>query len=78
MLCCRVCENGLAFAAAAMAALVDVLLAERIGQSLARVQDKIYLPARADGKPRELRLQLSREPLSVKTNDTANPTSPNP
>jgi hypothetical protein len=28
MLCCRVCENGVAFAAAARAALVDVLLAE--------------------------------------------------
>ena len=28
MLCCSVCENGLVFAAAAMAALVEVLLAE--------------------------------------------------
>jgi hypothetical protein len=28
MLCCKVCENGIAFAAAAAAALVDWLLAE--------------------------------------------------
>jgi membrane protease subunit HflK len=29
---------------------------------LTNVQDKIYLPQRADGKPRELRLLLNREP----------------
>jgi membrane protease subunit HflK len=30
------------------------------------VQDKIYLPQRADGKPRELRLMLNREPPQPK------------
>jgi membrane protease subunit HflK len=30
------------------------------------VQDKIFLPQRADGKPRELRLQLNREPPQPK------------
>jgi modulator of FtsH protease HflK len=35
------------------------------------VQDKIYLPQRADGKPRELRLMLNREPPEPK--NTANP-----
>jgi hypothetical protein len=30
------------------------------------VQDKIYLPSRADGKPRELRLMLNREPPQPK------------
>jgi hypothetical protein len=35
------------------------------------VQDKIYLPQRADGKPRELRLMLNREPPQQK--QTANP-----
>jgi modulator of FtsH protease HflK len=35
------------------------------------VQDKIYLPQRADGKPRELRLMLNREPLQPKP--AANP-----
>jgi membrane protease subunit HflK len=41
---------------------VNVLLAQKIGQVLTNVQDKIYLPERADGKLREVRLQLSREP----------------
>jgi membrane protease subunit HflK len=40
----------------------SILLSEKIGQVLTNVQDKIFLPERADGKPRELRLQLSREP----------------
>ena len=35
------------------------------------VQDKIYLPQRADGKPRELRLMLNREPPEPKP--AANP-----
>jgi modulator of FtsH protease HflK len=35
------------------------------------VQDKIYLPQRADGKPRELRLMLNREPPQPKP--AANP-----
>ncbi|HVU26962.1 MAG TPA: protease modulator HflK [Verrucomicrobiae bacterium] len=33
-----------------------------MGGILTNVQDKIYLPQRADGKPRELRLLLNREP----------------
>jgi membrane protease subunit HflK len=40
----------------------NILLSERIGQVLTNTQDKIYLPGRADGKSRELRLLLSREP----------------
>ena len=38
---------------------------------LANVQDKIILPQRADGKPRELRLMLNREPPQPKS--AANP-----
>jgi membrane protease subunit HflK len=41
-------------------------------QAFTNVQDKIYLPQRADGKPRELRLQLNREPPQPKP-ATANP-----
>jgi membrane protease subunit HflK len=44
------------------ALFANILLSEKIAQVLTNVQDKIYLPERADGKPRELRLQLSREP----------------
>jgi hypothetical protein len=33
-----------------------------MGPILTNVQDKIFLPQRADGKPRELRLMLNREP----------------
>lgn len=39
MLCCRVCENGLAFAAAAIAALVDVLLAEPSSEPICERSD---------------------------------------
>ncbi|HEY2329169.1 MAG TPA: protease modulator HflK [Verrucomicrobiae bacterium] len=38
---------------------------------LTNVQDKIFLPQRADGKPRELRLLLNREPPQPKS--AANP-----
>ena len=38
---------------------------------LTNVQDKIFLPQRADGKPRELRLMLNREPPQPKS--AANP-----
>ena len=38
-------------------------LAETLSRVLTNVQDKIFLPQRADGKTRELRLQLNREPL---------------
>jgi membrane protease subunit HflK len=43
---------------------------ETMGKVLANAQEKIFLPRRADGKPRELRLQLSREPQK--------PTGPQP
>ncbi|MEI7535211.1 MAG: protease modulator HflK [Verrucomicrobiae bacterium] len=46
-------------------------LAKAMTQILTNVQDKIFLPQRADGKPRELRLQLNREPPQPKT--AANP-----
>jgi modulator of FtsH protease HflK len=45
-------------------------LVEVMGQVLTNVQDKIFLPQRADGKPRELRLQLNREPPQPKTATT--------
>jgi membrane protease subunit HflK len=44
------------------AVFANILLIDKIGRVLTNVQDKIYLPERADGKTRELRLQLSREP----------------
>lgn len=50
------------------ALFANVLLSQTIGQVLTNVQDKIYLPERADGKPRELRLQLSREPAAPPAN----------
>jgi modulator of FtsH protease HflK len=46
-------------------------LVQAMGPILTNVQDKIYLPQRADGKPRELRLQLNREPPQPKS--AANP-----
>ncbi|MEI7731425.1 MAG: protease modulator HflK [Verrucomicrobiota bacterium] len=42
------------------------LQAETLGRVLTNAQDKFFLPQRADGKPRELRLQLGREPLKSK------------
>ena len=39
----------------------------RIGSALSRVQDKFYLPERADGKSRELRLLLNREQAKPNT-----------
>ena len=42
-------------------------LVEMMGPILTNVQDKIFLPQRADGKPRELRLMLNREPPQPKT-----------
>jgi membrane protease subunit HflK len=41
-------------------------LVQTMAQVLMNVQDKIYLPQRADGKPRELRLMLNREPPQPK------------
>jgi len=46
-------------------------LAKAMAQVLTNVQDKIFLPQRADGKPRELRLMLNREPPQPKS--AANP-----
>jgi membrane protease subunit HflK len=46
-------------------------LSKTMAQVLTNVQDKIFLPQRADGKPRELRLQLNREPPQPKS--AANP-----
>jgi len=42
-------------------------LVQTMGQVLTNVQDKIFLPERADGQPRELRLMLNREPPEPKT-----------
>jgi len=49
----------------------QLALARAMPQMLTNVQDKIFLPQRADGKPRELRLQLNREPPQPKS--AANP-----
>jgi len=46
---------------------VQVTLVQAMGPMLTNVQDKIFLPERADGKPRELRLMLNREPPQPKT-----------
>jgi len=42
-------------------------LVQAMGPILTNVQDKIFLPERTDGKPRELRLMLNREPPAPKT-----------
>jgi len=41
-------------------------LVQTMGQVLTNVEDKWFLPERADGKPRELRLMLNREPPQPK------------
>jgi membrane protease subunit HflK len=46
---------------------VQQTLVQAMGPILTNVQDKILLPQRADGKPRELRLMLNREPPQPKT-----------
>ncbi len=46
---------------------VQQRLVETMSRVLTNVQDKIYLPERADGKTRELRLLLNREPPQPKT-----------
>lgn len=43
------------------------LRAETMGHVLTNSVEKFYLPNRADGQPRELRLQLNREPEKPKT-----------
>ena len=42
---------------------------ESLGRSFTNVQDKIFIPEALDGKPRELRLMLNREPLKPKTEE---------
>ena len=42
-------------------------LVKVMGRVLTNVNDRIYLPDRVDGKSREMRLQLNREPLKPKT-----------
>jgi len=39
------------------------LLTETMQRVLTNAQEKFFVPSRADGRPRELRLQLSREPM---------------
>ena len=45
-------------------------LVETMGRVLTNASEKIYLSERADGKPRELRLLLNREPPKPKTEDS--------
>jgi membrane protease subunit HflK len=45
---------------------VQQTFVQTMEQAFTNVQDKIYLPQRADGKPRELRLMLNREPPEPK------------
>jgi membrane protease subunit HflK len=40
---------------------------EYAGRVMTNAQDKFFLPERADGHPREVRLQLNREPQRLKT-----------
>ena len=53
------------------ALFAQLQLVEVMGHALTNVQDKWFLPQRADGKPRELRLMLNREPPEPKP--AANP-----
>lgn len=46
---------------------VQQRLIETMGRVLTNAQEKFFLPQRADGKPRELRLLLNREPQKPKT-----------
>jgi membrane protease subunit HflK len=48
------------------------LLAETWGRVLTNAQSKFFIPRRVDGKPRELRLQLGKEP-DVPVRETARP-----
>jgi len=48
---------------------VQQRLAETMSRVLTNVQDKIFLAARADGKSRELRVQLDREPPKRRTEE---------
>jgi membrane protease subunit HflK len=48
-------------------------LVQVMGNALTNVQDKFFLSERLDGKPRELRLLLNREPPQPKTGTQARP-----
>ncbi|HZF01700.1 MAG TPA: protease modulator HflK [Methylomirabilota bacterium] len=48
------------------ALVAQQMLMPALGNVMTNVQDKIFLPQRADGKPRELRLMLNREPPQPK------------
>ncbi len=50
---------------------VQMAFVQTMEHVFTNVQDKIYLPQRSDGKPRELRLMLNREPPQPKP--AANP-----
>ncbi len=52
------------------ALFVQQRLTETLGRALTNVQDKIFLPESTDGKTRELRLLLNREPPKPKTEET--------
>ena len=62
--CCRNTETNSSL-------FVQMTFVQAMGHVFTNVQDKIYLPQRADGKPRELRLMLNREPPQPKP--AANP-----
>ncbi|HEY6169058.1 MAG TPA: SPFH domain-containing protein, partial [Verrucomicrobiae bacterium] len=47
------------------------LLTETMQRVLTNAQDKFFLPVRADGQPRELRIQLNREPQRPKAQEAA-------
>lgn len=49
------------------------LLTETMRQVLTNAQDKFFVPARQDGQPRELRIQLNREPPRITNLSGANP-----
>jgi modulator of FtsH protease HflK len=49
---------------------VQQSLMETMGRVLTNVQDKIFVSESADGKPKELRLLLNREPQKPKTEET--------
>jgi modulator of FtsH protease HflK len=53
------------------ALFAQMTLVQTMGQVLTNVQDKWFVPERADGKQRELRLMLNREP--PQPNPAANP-----
>jgi modulator of FtsH protease HflK len=52
---------------------VQMTFVQTMQHVFTNVQDKIYLPQRADGKPRELRLMLNREPPNPKAETSSRP-----